>query len=60
MAGKKPHIPFDDLEKKGSIHIEGRTKSQIVQAFSQYLAKGRYSLRKEGNGYRLFLLNKGE
>jgi len=39
-----------------SFYIEGKTPSMIVQAFGYFLAKGKYTIEREGDGYRFFLL----
>ena len=51
---KKPK--FDKLSPGDSVYIEGMPRATIIQAFCQYLAKGKYSVRKEGDGYRFYLL----
>ena len=47
---------FRNMKPGDSFYIEGKTPSMIVQAFGYFLAKGKYTIEREGDGYRFFLL----
>lgn len=53
-------LKFEKLKPGDSAYIEGVSRATIIQAFCQYLAKGKYSVRKENGGYRFYLLKDGE
>ncbi len=57
---KKTKLDFHKMKPGDSLYIKGSTRARIIQAFCQYLAKGKYSVRKEGEGYRFYLLKEGE
>lgn len=46
---------FDKMEPGDSFHFQGGYAA-VIAAFGSWMAKGNYALRKEGTGYRFFLL----
>lgn len=57
---KRVKWKFDEMKPGDSFPFKGDSKdrSAVAQAFSQFLAKGRYSIIKEGDGYRFYWLMK--
>jgi hypothetical protein len=48
---------FDQMKPGDSFHFKGKAPTVVATAFGYYLAKGKYSIRREGDGYRFYLLN---
>lgn len=46
---------FDQMKPGDSFYFEGKPTT-VISSFGFHCAKGRYSVRKEGNGHRFYLV----
>jgi hypothetical protein len=58
LPKRKNKWNFNEMKPGDSFYFEAASHSTAIIAFGYYLAKGKYSLKKEGNGYRFYLLKK--
>lgn len=49
---------FEKMKEGDSFVFEDAAPSTVLIAFGCYLAKGKYTIRREGKGYRFHLLKK--
>lgn len=47
---------FEEMEDGDTFYVEGVTRNALQTSFGMYCAKGRYTIRKEGKGWRFYLL----
>lgn len=47
---------FGKMQPGESFHFEDVRPQAVIASFCHFLGKGRYSVRKEGNGYRFYLI----
>lgn len=59
--GRKPSKwNFEGMVPGDSFYFEGKQPSQVAIAYGYWLAHGKYTIEKEGNGYRFHLTKKGK
>ena len=51
---------FEKMKPGGSFAFKDASAPSVAMAFAYWLAQGKYSIRREGDGYRFYLLKPEE